>query len=232
MSPDGHWKAQRLVLIRTHAANLWMLTCVCARSPIYGGATLYFNLWGAAVKMDNQTNCNLLGVDVCKGFSWDDLANHESEELRSFMGVGNKTDYFQDCKEASQGCISLAIVGVCTSAFALFSRVCRNSRFTYEGDSGKKCFILITTLIPVITSIGSLARYAQSCIVRINNAIDAVPQGSLIYDTNASFGAGYHAILVSLVCNLLSFVLQLLVPGKKAATRAADEPKVSEINLG
>lgn len=180
---------------------------------------LYFNLWGVLFKLPTTSPyCyyfvdgvyNNWVVDACAGASWSDL---EGKRLGLFDN--HTSSYLKDCKDASDACVATVILTLVTSVIAVLSRGCCRSRFSYEDDKGKKCGMLITTLIPVIVSSASLGSYNEMCITSINDAISNVESGSPLYGTEAVMGAGLTCMIVSLVLNIVSFFLQLLVPGTK-----------------
>jgi len=201
--------------------------------------TIYFNLWGAVIKLpSNQDYCETtyyvgsteFTVDACKGASWDDLADSRPPLL-----MAANTSYFDDCKDAAIGSRNVVIIGLIATIFAIISRACCNSRFSRATDAGKKCIILITTVLPCITAIGAIANYNVNCIENINDAIDDVPAGSTITvlgnlqvprpldGAEAQLGPGLQALIVGLVMNATSFVLQLLLPGNKDGVKEKEK---------
>jgi len=212
-------------------------------------------------------------VDFCVSKSWDDIvddvngkkANKGTDPVKTTIKGTNITistdgslaeflqaeQYAEDCRDAGNSGLTTCIVLLIITLLGGWRR-CTKSRFIEEEDVGRKCLYLISSLVPVIVNIGTVADYQSSCMNALNDAeftynetklqasaeAAGVPEAVVMKLSNAfkefkdgqgdwKAGPGFGCICAALACFLTCFVLHLIVPAQPIPD-PKDPPKDNE----
>jgi len=206
------------------------------------------NLWGIVVSLNdkwdfcNQDVCVWFGgvpycreVSFCRTLSWEDVVDRADDNPIA-VEVLQADQYSEDCKDASDGCEPAVIILLITSVLSFLKRIVFG-RWIKEKDVGRKCISLLTTLLPVVTNIGTLSNYYAKCVDALNdtpydqtfNATTAIGEQivTAIRDQQGqwSAGPGYWCLFAALVIHVVSFIINLMVPASEIPVPGADSKK-------
>jgi len=210
-----------------------VITGVGAWSKVSGDkGSVYSNLWGVAFKPTGISQCEYyvscpvagrtcvyppVRIDLCGTLSWDELEDNFND-ANSSLTLGNYTlgSNAKDCKDASNGVKVSAILSVVIAVIMLTTRCICNNRMEYDTDKRKKCMILFSLVMPMLTTAAAAVQYSTGCVSKINDDIDSL-QGTaweaIFGDDHAKVMSCYILFCVSLACYVGSFGLHLCLKG-------------------
>jgi len=223
------------------SSSMDVVTGIGAWSSLEGpNVTVYANLWGVVAKAKGGSceqvmwvcgrfQCVLVQVSfLCVGQSWEDLESSYSNGTAMTIGNYSIGANAEDCKNASSGVRISSILSVVLSFVAIVTRSMCNWRGNRETDKRKKCVVLFSTLLPVITNAAAALQYPLGCVKKFNDQIDeaeGTPYAALFGGAHADLEIGFYLFSLSFACFLTSFVINFILAGN-TDSEAESEPKM------